>query len=221
VDGSIDLLEAIYTTRSLRRFRPDPIPEPVLRRLVEAATRAPSGRNLQPWRFVLVRRPDLRRRIGQLYRQSFDEVYPAEQLSAEVDPHLRRVMTSARYLAEHMADEPPVLVLVCLERPPGAPRPTLDAARIGGSTVYPAVQNLLLAARAHGVGGCLTTVHVRHEAEVKAALCIPEATDTYALVPLGFPRDRFGPLRRRPVEEVAYADRWGEPFRAADPEPPG
>jgi len=212
MDGSIDLFEAIYTTRSLRRFRPDPIPKAVLRRLIEAATQAPSGRNSQPWRFLVVRKPDLRRRTGDLYREAFDEVYPAERLSAETDPELHRVMRSARHLAENMATEPPVLILICLERAPDAPPPTVLAARTSGSTAYPAVQNLLLAARAHGVGGCLTTVHVRREAEIKDALGIPAQVDTYALVPLGYPLDRFGPLRRRPVEEVANADRWGEPF---------
>lgn len=113
---SIDLFDAIYTTRSLRRFRPDPIPDAVIRRLLDAATRAPSGRNTQPWRFLVVRDPLLRQRVGELYRDAFDEVYSADHLRAETDPELRRVMRSARYLAENMATEPPVLIVACLER---------------------------------------------------------------------------------------------------------
>jgi len=84
--------------------------------------------------------------------------------------------------------------------------------RTAGASIYPAVQNLLLAARARGIGGCLTTIHLFREAQVKAALGIPDDVDTYALIPLGYPRDNFGPLRRRPAREVSYRDRWGEPL---------
>jgi nitroreductase len=90
----------------------------------------------------------------------------------------------------------------------------LLAARSRGASVYPAVQNLLLAARACGLGGCLTTAHLIYEDEIKAILGIPDHANTFALVPLGYPQDRFGPVRRRSVNEVTYLDRWGASFAA-------
>jgi nitroreductase len=122
-----------------------------------------------------------------------------------MDPSRRRVMRSADYLAEHMGQEPPVLVLACIERSPGA----TGATHTAGASIYPAVQNLLLAARALGLGACLTTLHLRREAQVKALLGIPEHVDTYALIPLGYPATRHGPLSRRPVAEITSYDRWG------------
>jgi hypothetical protein len=115
-----------------------------------------------------------------------------------------------------MGDEAPVLVLFCAPRPAAAGGAGSFAARTAGASVYPAVQNLLLAARARGIGGCLTTIHLYREEQVKATLGIPADVDTYALVPLGYPRDRFGPLRRKPVEEVAFLDRWGAPLARPD-----
>ena len=202
---TLNLFEVMYTARSIRRFRPDPVPDELVHRVLEAAIQAPSGGNSQAWRFVVVRDPELRRAIGELYEAGFREVYPADLLAAESNPDRRRVIRSADYLAEHMGDEPPALVLVCLERAPGSAAPT----RTAGSSVYPAAQNLLLAARGLGLGGVLTTLHLRREEQVKALLGIPDHVDTYALIPLGFPAGRFGPLRRRPIEEVVHRDKWG------------
>jgi len=204
------VLEAIRTTRSLRRFRPDPIPDEVLRELLEAATSAPSGGNSQSWRFVVIRDSEMRRRVGALYKEGWDEYSPPSRLAGITDPRERRRVESAYHLGAHMGDEAPVLVLFCAPRP--AAGASSFAARTAGASVYPAVQNLLLAARARGIGGCLTTIHLYREAQVKAALGIPDDVDTYALVPLGYPRDNFGPLRRKPVEEVTFLDRWGAPL---------
>lgn len=204
----MDLFDAMYTTRSIRHFRAEPVPDDLVRRVIEAGTQAPSGTNAQSWRFVVVRDPEKRRRVGELYREGFSEVYPSDRVSNEADAGRRRVLGSALHLAEHMGDEPPVLILVCLERGRTSP----PAARTSGSSAYPAVQNMLLAARALGLGGCLTTLHIRHEDAVKAALGIPEHVDTYALIPLGWPAWPHGPLGRRPVEEVAFQDEWGSPL---------
>jgi nitroreductase len=213
-DG-LSVLEAIHTTRSLRRFRPDPIPDDVLTELLEAAIRAPSGGNTQSWRFLVVGDPEVRRRIGALYKEAWDEYSPPSRLAAISDPRERRRVESAFHLGAHMGDEAPVLVVVCAPRAQtssGAATGSAAAARTAGASIYPAVQNLLLAARARGIGGCLTTIHLFREAQVKAALGIPDDVDTYALIPLGYPRDNFGPLRRRPAREVSYRDRWGEPL---------
>jgi nitroreductase len=117
------------------------------------------------------------------------------------------MMAGAIHLADHLGTEPPVLVVFCRDAPSTGPSAHCEWAR--GSSVYPAVQNMLLAARASGLGGCLTNLHLRYEVEMKGLLGIPDGFDTYALVPLGYPRDKFGPLRRRPVEEVTYFNAWG------------
>jgi nitroreductase len=204
---TLNLFDAMYTARSIRRFRPDPVPGALVHRVLESATQAPNGTNAQGWRFVVVRDPAKRRELGELYRQGFMEVYPADRLANERDPNRRRVMRGALHLAEHMGNEPPVLVLACVERAPGT-----AASQGSGASIYPAVQNMLLASRALGLGACLTTLHRRREAQVKALLGIPENVDTYALIPLGYPAAPFGPLRRRPVIEVTYDDHWGTPL---------
>jgi nitroreductase len=199
-----DLFTTLATTRSIRRFRPDPVPDDLLRRVLEAATWAPSGTNRQLWRFLVLRDPAVRASVGEWYRQGFFEVF-AQPPAAEAGSQRARILESARYLAEHMATEPPVLILACLERAPTDPPPT----RFSGSSIYPAVQNLMLAARALGLGTCLTTIHLRREAQIKEFLGLPEPVDTYALIPLGWPASPFGPLARRPVDEVTFLDRWG------------
>ena len=206
---TIGLLEGMATTRSIRRFRPDPIPDDLLRSVLKAATWAPSGSNTQSCRLLIVRDPEKRRQIGEFYHAAFVEFYPREHLATETDPSRQRMMAGAIYLADHIGAEPPVLILFC--RDPGASTVRQPGFQdwVRGASVYPAVQNLLLAARASGLGGCLTTLHLRYHAEIKALLGIPDGVDIYALVPLGYPRDKFGPLRRRAVEEVTYLDAWG------------
>ena len=197
------LFDAMYTNRSIRQFRSDSVPEALLERILDAAIRAPSGTIRQHWRFLVLRDPDLRARVGALYGDVFREVYNPDRVPASAQQ--ARVLRSAAYLAEHMGHEPPVLILACLENAPGDP----PATRIAGSSIYPAVQNLMLAARALGLGTCLTTIHVRREAEVKGLLGIPDHVDTYALIPLGYPATPFGPLTRKPVAEITFHDRWG------------
>jgi nitroreductase len=203
--AGIDLLEAIHTTRSIRRFGPEPVSDDLVERVLAAAVQAPSGTNSQAWRFLVVRDRALRAQVGDLYRQCFREVYTPDRVEEEADPTRRRVIRSADYLADHMGTEPPVLVLVCLERAAGSPPPGRGA----GSSAYPAVQNMLLAARGLGLGGCLTTLHMRREPQVKALLGIPETVDTYALIPLGWPATPHGRLNRRPLREVTFLNRWG------------
>ena len=211
---SIGLLDGLSTTRSIRRFKPDPIPDDLLRSVLEAATWAPSGSNTQNWRLLVIRDPAQRRKLGEIYRKGFFSFYPAERLASETDPSRQRMMNGAVYLAEHLGTEPPVLVMFCQSSPRGESlnSPSGRSPWTRGSSIYLAVQNLLLAARASGLGGCLTTVHLLYEAEAKAVVGIPDDVDTFALVPLGYPRDTFGPLRRKPVAEVTYLDSWDNPL---------
>ncbi len=217
--SDIGLFEAIHSARSLRRLKPDPVPERLITQVLDAAIRAPSGGNAQNWAFLVVRDAALRHALGQVYRRASDiaeKVYAAKGQP----PHLtqrqyRRMMAAGAYLWEHLG-EAPVIVVPCLHRPAVPDTPGVDVAaerayaeRIRGSSIYPAVQNIILACRALGLGTTLTTNHLRCETEVRALLRLPDDVDSFALMPIGWPLDPFGPLSRKPLAQVVHADRWG------------
>jgi nitroreductase len=221
----IGLFGAIYSARSLRRLKPDPVPEELITKILDAAIRAPSGGNAQNWAFVVVRDPEQRQKLGAIYRKASD-IAEAMYAARGRPPHLTeqqfaRMMGAGAYLWQHLG-QAPVLLLACGRRPTLPPRDALPpdiavrwedevayADRIRGASIYPAVQNIILACRAFGLGTVITTNHIRCEDEVTALLGIPEDVVTFALMPIGWPLDRFGPLTRRPLSQVAHADRWG------------
>jgi nitroreductase len=225
----IELFDAMYSARALRRLKPDPVPDEVITRILDAAIRAPSAGNAQHWAFIVVRDTQFRLALGAIYRKASDIASAIYQARGR-PPHMsedqyRRFLSSGAYLWDHMG-EAPVLLLACLRERPPPRRETLPAAvqaiygrelaytdRIRGASIYPAVQNIILACRAFGLGTLITTNHIRCEDEVKALLHIPDDVSTYALMPIGYPRGNFGPLSRRPVGEVAYADEWGAAWR--------
>jgi nitroreductase len=222
---NIGLFEAIYSARSIRRLKPDPVPEELITRILDAAIRAPSGGNAQSWGFIVVRDPELRRQLGIVYRKASD-IAEAVYAARGRPPHLSeqqfaRLMAAGRHLWDHMG-EAPVLLVPCSHRPVLPAREALPpdiaagweeeaayAERIRGASIYPAVQNILLACRGLGLGTVITTNHIRCEDEVKALLGIPEDVSTWALMPVGWPMDKFGPLTRQPLTEVVHANRWG------------
>jgi len=225
----IGLFEAIYSARALRRLKPDLVPDEIITRILDAAIRASSAGNAQNWAFVVVRDAEQRRRLGAIYRKASDiadAIYSARGRPAHMtEEQYRRFMASGAYLWDHMGDAP-VLLVPCLTERPTPPRETLPpwvqeiyegelayAQRIRGSSIYPAVQNIILACRAFGLGTVITTNHIRCEDEVKAVLGLPPEVATYALMPIGWPEGKFGPLARKPVSEVAYADRWGNAWQ--------
>ncbi len=201
VPESIDLFEAMYTQRAIRRFKSDPVPDETISKLIDAAIRAPSGANQQNWKFIIIRDPAIKHPIGEYYRRAWEAAYDGPTSPSPIE---HRVRASAAELAENIA-EVPVLILACIEHD-GSPD-TMSR----GSSIYPAVQNLLLAARGLGLGSVITTLHKRFEQEVKALLGIPDNVETAALLPIGYPADGvgYGPTRRDPVEQVTYWDRWG------------
>jgi len=223
--AGIDLYEAASTTRAVRRLRPDPIPEEVLRRVLRAATWAPSGGNLQPWHVIAVRDPARRQALAALYRALWSD-YAAQRraLIAPLPEAMRgpaeRALRSGDFLAEHLG-EVPVVSVFCFH-PERLHITDTDLGRpsvVGGASLYPAVQNLLLACRAEGLGCVLTTLLCRREKEVRELLEIPEPWATGAFVPIGWPvGGGHGPLSRRPIEQVAFADRFGEPLFPSEPE---
>lgn len=218
-----DLFEALHTQRSVRRFRSDPVPDTVLRQVLEAATRAPSARNAQPWFFVAVRDRELRQTLATLYlsawrlAQSYAAAHDADADIKE-QPGYARMMQSVDELATHL-DSAPVLVLACLDTTQlgpladGAGR--IVAPQSAYASIFPAVQNLMLAARGLGLGSTLTTLHQIVEAEMRAAIGIPSHVHIAALVPLGYPQRPFRTNTRKPVEAVAFLDRWGAKFSDA------
>ncbi len=211
---AIDLFDAIHTTRAMRYLKPDPIPADVLREILDAAIRGPSGGNAQGWGWIVVADPDVKRQIADWYREGWQAAYGKNR-----DAELERAGTSglgrANYLsAEHLAnhlEDAPIWVMPVLRN--AAPRPSART----GSSIYGAVQNLMLAARAYGIGSVLTTLYAGHEDDVKRLLGVPDDALTMALIPMGYlERGRFSEPQRRPVEEVAYWDHWGQPFAAGD-----
>ena len=197
---SMPIGEAMFSQRSIRRFRPDPIPTQDLQVILEAAIRAPSGGNRQPARFLVLNDPKIIREFGALYREAWwakrrDEKRPwtsREQIPAE-----DRGSTSAARLADEIKDAPCIIL-------------ALTTSRNGASSVIPSVQNLMLAARALGIGSVPTTLHAQVLERVYALLGIPAELEFHLCIPLGYPRGKFGPLARKPVAEVAYAERWGQ-----------
>jgi len=224
----IGLFEAIHSARSLRRLKPDPVPEELITKVLDAAIRAPSAGNAQNWAFVVVRDAEQRRKLGAIYRKASDiaaSVYRARARPAHLtEAQWQQMLTSGAYLWEHMGDAP-VLLVPCLRQrdmpPAGTLPPEIQARyqdelayldRIRGASIYPAVQNIILACRGLGLGTLITTNHLRCEDELKSVLGIPDDVQTFALMPIGYPLGKFGPLSRRPVSEVAHADRWSVPW---------
>lgn len=216
--GGTDLFEAIHTLGAVRRFRPDPVDDATLRQIVTAATRAASARNAEPWAFLAVRGGEEKARVGRLYREAWEQA-KAHTASADLDADIKRrpgygaMMQSVDELARHIG-QAPALVLACLDTRRLGPMAD-GAGRIlspqsAYASIFPAVQNLMLAARALGIGTTLTTVFFSAEARLRAALGIPDHVHVAALLPLGYPLRPFRPVKRRPVGEVLFLDRWGE-----------
>jgi nitroreductase len=194
----MDVFEAIRTTRAMRRLDATrEVSDEDIWTIVEAATKAATGGNSQPVRWLVVRDADKRAALGEIYKKSWGPVSsmyhgrtPAE------DTTTQRVLSSADWLGEHMGDAP-VIIIPCAKG--GDP-----------ASVFPGVQNLFLAARALGLGTTLTTVHRLNEAEVRTLLGIPEDVSTFAMIPVGYPTGKWGEAVRRPVEEITYWDSWRE-----------
>jgi nitroreductase len=203
------LFEIMQTTRSMRRLKPDPVPAALIRKILEAGTFAPSSGNMQRWRFLVVRDAEIKKTVGAYYKRAWDEVARPRYSQGDPAPgtspeRFSRMLDAAQHLADHI-HEAPVWIIPCMQ---GA-TPT----RTAGSSIYPAVQNMLLAARALGLGATLTTLYLNFEKEVETALGLPPDVHSYALIPIGYPMGRFGPVRRVPLADVVYGDRWGQPYR--------
>jgi nitroreductase len=205
----MEIFEALYTTRAMRRVKSDAVPSEVQASILDAAVRAPSSGNGQNWRFVLVDDPAVRAELATLYRDAYQEAmdrgYAAAIVQAEADPssdvnaELLRMHRSGKYLADHFEDVPLILF----------PFSRRDKT---GQSIFPAVWSAMLAARAHGVGSALTTVLTSFRPDQVAQLLAVPVQDGWinpCAVTFGYPLGRWGLAKRRPVHEVAFRNRWG------------
>lgn len=208
--------EVISTTRSIRRIKPDPVPQDVLDRVLQAAVWAPSGGNRQPWRMVVVRDPQQKRKLRDLYVAEWS-VYVDFNMSnvkdapQDVQDRVAATLAPGTRLAETLDEVPVIVMFVHDSRLIYVTDDKLGRTSVvGGASLYPAVQNLLTAARAEGLGGVLTTLICRREPEVRAILGLPTEWAVHAMVPLGYPRGSHGPLTRMPLGQMVRYDSWSD-----------
>lgn len=205
-----DLFEIIHTTRAMRRLKPDPVPDDLIRKILEAGVCAANGGNFQRWRFLVVKDKAVKKAVQVWYKKAFDEVIGPRYASSRPPPGV----TAAKYARQHHAveyltehyHEAPVWIVACLDEGKNTPTPG------SGASIYPAVQNMLLAARALGLGSTLTTRHLHHAREADAALGLPDGVHSYAILPIGWPKGKFGPVRRTRLEDVVFSERWGNAY---------
>ena len=209
MSDEMGIFETLYNCRAMRKIKPDEVPEELLVKLVAAGDQAPSGSNLQRARWIVVRDHDQKAALAELNKKSV-EAYIGPQTGRPVSlPHQsaekrQRMLNAVLWQAEHMA-EIPALVIACMlfdEEPSD-----LDRARAGGS-IWPGVQNLLLAARALGLAAAPTTLGLVDRKAAKAVLGLPPEMEAICLIPVGYPMGNFGPVTRLPVEETMRWDRW-------------
>ena len=224
--AEIGLFDTIYSAGAIRRLRPVPVPDDVIAKVLDAAIRAPSGSNAQSWVFIVVKDAEKRRRLGAVYKKASEilmKLYAQAERPAHMDANkYERFMKAVQHLFDHMGDAP-VLLVPCLKASMWSGASNLPAdikarmagsARLGGSSIYPAVQNIILACRAFGLGTVLTTIHAFFEEEVRTILSLPEDVQTYALMPIGYPQGHHYPVKRKPLAEVACLDSYGKPWPA-------
>jgi nitroreductase len=200
----MDFFDVITTQKAMRRLKPDDVPDDLIWKLLEAAIMAPSGGNRQPWNFLVVKDAEKKRKIGEWYLDAWEKSYGPAREAMLRDPQMAKTYHSADHLARHIA-EVPVLIFGTIRRD----MPTSGPNLLLGASIYPAMQNLMLAARALGLGTALTTLHRLHEGEVKQLLGVPDDVETMAMIPVGWPRGKFGVPSRMPAEKVSYWDAWG------------
>ena len=206
------LFEAMHTMRAMRRLKPDPVPDEMLRKVLAAGVCAPSGQNLQRWAFLVVTEPAGKRFFAERYEYWLRNRFQDNLIDVDTSTAEGRTIKAAVHLAEHL-HEVPALIFCCGKRDwpfvvPAAQRVGLAPPSYG--SIYPCVQNILLACRGLGLGASLTTMHQMFEPEMHAFFGIPETYGVVAVIPVGFPSGQFGPVAREPVEKKTHFNRWGQ-----------
>ncbi|MFN0144872.1 MAG: nitroreductase family protein [Dehalococcoidia bacterium] len=209
-DADPGLFATIYSTRALRRFKPDPIPDEVMFQLFDAAIRASSGQNAQDWRYVVITNPAVKAQMQEWALESWERYKARYGTSEEIErlPRSQRLsLRSVEHMSHNIATVPAVVLVLGMKGRHSTP---------GGST-FPAVQNFMLAARALGLGASIFNLSMRPE--LHEMLGIPETNQMYCLIPIGYPTDRQGPVKRKPVREVVFSERFGQRWAFAEAQP--
>jgi nitroreductase len=205
-DFSMPLAEAMRTQRAIRRLKPDPVDEALLLQLIELATRAPTGSNAQNWEFIIVRDAQVKAGLARLNRQAWSLARWFTGRFPRFAPKNPKIYTAVLWQADHF-EEIPVIIVACLK---GRALPFLHLAQATYfGSIFPAVQNLLLAARAVNLGACLTTIPIWNLSAARRILGLPGNITPCAVIPLGWPRGHYGPNTRKPLHQVVSFDRYG------------
>ena len=209
---STDFFDILDTTRAMRRLKPDPVPDELIVRILRAGLHAPNSGNTQTWKFLVIKDIEIKKKVQVFYKRALDEIVGPRYANATTPPGAtqdgyHRQHTAVEYLTDHY-HEAPVWIVPCIDHGDGAPN------RSSGASIYPAVQNMLLAARALGLGSTLTTRYLLHEKEAEAALGLPKGVHSYAILPIGYPMGNFGLVGRGELADFVYQDSWGQKFDA-------
>lgn len=199
----MELLYAIHHCRAMRRLKPDPVPEDVLMKLLDAANQGPTGSNKQNARWIMVRDPAQKKKLADLNRRAVDR-YIGNPGAA--GPDMRGIISAVAWQRDHFQDIP-VLLVPCLEFEQ-KPTDSWAAGAGSGGSIWPGVQNLLLAARGLGLGAAITTLGLSDRSAAKSALGIPDLVEPFAIIPVGYPTGKFGSVTRKPLDEIVHYDRW-------------
>lgn len=209
----IGLFEAMHTMRAMRRLKPDPVPDALIRQIIAAGLGAPSGGDAQHWRFIVVKDAEIKKQIQVRYKKALEQVLQRYESNppppGKTEQQKQRMLKAVVYLTEHY-HEAPVLIVGCLV---GDFAASIGLEKMSGASIYPAIQNMLLAARGLGLGATLTTRHLLFEKEINHILGLPENAETFAILPIGYPVGKFGPVSRLGLEDVTFQDRWGTPYK--------
>jgi len=206
------LFETIFGTRAMRRLKPDPVPDELIVRILRAGQAAPNGSNAQNWGFLVVKDPAVKAKVAGYYRRAWDEG-PRQHYEARFaampegsgKDRLARQQDAVHYLSDHF-HEAPVWIVPCLKVG------EQGANVLSGASIYPAVQNMLLAARVFALGAVLTARHLMFIEAVDAIFGLPEGFRSFAIVPVGYPMGKFGPVGRGDLADFVHLDRWGERY---------
>lgn len=208
--SSENVFDIMKTMRAMRRLKPDPVPDEMIVKILDAAISAPNGGNNQTWHFVVVKDMAIKKAVQVWYKKALDEVVGPRYASSAPPPgsdpdKYHRQHLAVEYLTDHY-HEAPVWIVACIKH--GDSKPD----RMSGASIYPAVQNILLATRALGLGANLTTRHLLFAEESEKALELPPGVLSYAIIPIGYPMGNFGPTGRGTLKDFVSLDRVGEPW---------